>query len=128
MRITQSWPDACLPKMPKDKGTAKERIPAAERLTKLSAENQLIPFRVDVPDREYPYVIWSIWGAIPTNELFVRVSNGKVSFVDSAKAGLIYPSMRDRIFGMDLADEQAADELANRMWETHKSDLVLSNQ
>lgn len=114
--------------MPKDKDTSKERIPAAERLTKLSAANQLIPFRVDIPDREYPYVVWSIWGAIPTNELFVRVSNGKVSFVDSAKAGLIYPSMRDRIFGMDLSDECAADELANRMWETHKSDLFLSDQ
>lgn len=114
--------------MPKDKGTSKERIAAAERLTKLSAANQLIPFRVDVPDREYPYVVWSIWGAIPTNELFIRVSNGRRTFVESVKSGLVYPPMSDRIFGMDVSDERTADELGMRMWENYKSDLILRDQ
>jgi hypothetical protein len=83
---------------------------------------------VDVPDREYPYVVWSIWGAITTNELFVRVGNGQLSFVESAKSGLIAPTMGDRIFGMDVSDEREADELVNRMWETHKSELILKNK
>src|ERR1700722_3427018 len=114
--------------MPKDKDTSKERIPAAERLTKHSAANQFIPFRVYVSDREYSYVVWSIWGAIPTNELFVRVSNGRHTFVESVKSGLVYPPMSDRIFGMDVSDERTADVLAIRMWENNKSDLILRDQ
>lgn len=97
---------------------------AAERLEAYIAAGQVIEFERGVPDREFPYVICSMWGAVPTNELFVRLTNGDVSFIDCVRSSLEVPAMGDRIFGMDVEDANAAGALADRMWERHKHQLI----
>jgi len=96
----------------------------AARLEAYLATGQVIEFAHDLPDKEFPYVTCSMWGAIPTNELFVRLSNGDVSFIDCVPSSLEVPAMGDRMFGMDVDDANAAGALADRMWERHKHQLI----
>jgi hypothetical protein len=79
-----------------------------------------------MPDKEYAYVQCSIYGAPKTNELFVKLTNRKVAFVDVIKSGLFYPAMADRIFAMDVLDSNYAFGLAERMWKKHRKSLVLN--
>lgn len=96
----------------------------AERLQQFLHAKQLIVFADEIPDKEYPYIRCSMWGAIPTNELFVRLSNGDVSFVECTPSPLEVPVMGDRIWGMDVSDAHVAGALADAMWERHKHQLI----
>lgn len=97
---------------------------AADRLAALLAADACIPYIVDSPDREYRYIALSVYGAPKTNELFIRLANGDVSFVEAIPSPLIYPFMADRIFGMDTMDQEAAITHALAMWEQHKGALI----
>jgi len=109
---------------PKTSPSRELDLPAAERLDRLLRSNACIPYHEDLPDKEYPLVKCSIYGAPKTNELFVRLSNGTVSFVAVAASPLFFPAMADRIFGMDVADHGVAFQLADRLWETHRAELL----
>jgi hypothetical protein len=98
--------------------------PAAARLMRLIQAKGCIIYHEDMPDREYPQILCSIYGAPKTNELFVKLTNGSVTFVETAESGVIFPPMADRIFGMDVLDHQIAFGLAERMWETHEAVLL----
>jgi len=97
---------------------------AADRLEVYIASARVITFEAGFPDKEYPYIICSMWGSIPTNELFVRLSSGTVSFVECIPSPLELPPMIDRGPHMDEADAQAASDLADRMWEKYRNYLV----
>jgi hypothetical protein len=101
-----------------------DRLSAAELLQSHIAANQVIAFDQDIPDKEYPYILCSMWGVIPTNEIFVRLTNGDVSFVASVVSPLELPSMADRLFGMDVDDANAAGSLADELWNRHKDELI----
>ena|SRR5258708_1191518 len=96
----------------------------AARLAALLTTNKFIPFHVDVPDKEFSYIRLSIYGATETNELFVKLTNGKTTFVDVVDSPLISPAMGDRIFGMDSSDTDVAFALVNQMWDDHQGALV----
>lgn len=97
---------------------------AAERLEAFIAADQVIAFEPGIPDKEFPYIICSMWGVVPTNELFVRLTNGEVSFIDCVRSPLEVPSMCDRVFGMDVDEANAAGALADQIWERHKDQLI----
>jgi hypothetical protein len=97
---------------------------AAERLAAYIAADQVIEFEPGFPDKEFPYVICSMWGIVPTNELFVRLTNGEVSFIDCVHSTLDVPAMGDRRFGMDVEDANAAGALADQIWARHKHQLI----
>ncbi len=94
------------------------------RLAALLRTDKYIPFHVDLPDKEFPYVTLSIYGAVQTNELFVRLTNGISTFVEVIDSPLFAPAMADRIFGMDALDADVAFARANEMWEKHRNELV----
>lgn len=96
----------------------------ADRLAALLKAEACIPYIVDSQDKEYPYITLSVYGAPKTNELFIRLSNGEVSFVEAIRSPLIYPFMADRIFGIDTMDQEAAINHALAMWERHKDALI----
>lgn len=96
----------------------------AERLARLLSANSGICYYQDLPDKEFPDVKCSIYGAPKTNELFVRLSNGRVSVVAVAPSPVIFPTMTDRIFGMDAADHAVAFALADRLWESNRAVLA----
>lgn len=83
-----------------------------------------IPYEENMPDREYPVITCSIYGVPKTNELFVRLTNGRISFVAATPSPLLAPVMADRIFGMDVADAKVAFGLAEKLWEKHREELL----
>lgn len=93
-------------------------------LARLLKTKYQIPFHVDLPDKEYPYIKLSIYGATKTNELFVKLTNGQLDFVEVVPSPLVLPGMADRIWGMDAEDSAAAFGLADKMWEKHKHQLI----
>ncbi|PTY04254.1 hypothetical protein DB347_20370 [Opitutaceae bacterium EW11] len=96
----------------------------AARLEQHLRSKSCIAYEENLKDREYPFVTCSIYGAPKTNELFVRLTNGQISFVDVTQSPLLYPAMADRIFGMDVADSQVAFGLAEKLWEKHRDELL----
>jgi len=98
--------------------------PPGVRLDRLLRSNGCIVFEDNLPDREFPHVKCSIFGAPKTNELFVQLSNGKVSFVGVAVSELLFPVMADRVFGIDAADHAVAFELADRIWDKNRAALI----
>lgn len=99
--------------------------PAADRLADLMRDRKVILFEGNAEDKEYPYIKLSIWGAIPTNELFIKLSNGVREFVASTPSLLEYPMMCDRRFGIDVLDHKVAFTLAEQTWELHKHELII---
>lgn len=97
---------------------------AAARLEHYLRAKACIPYEVNMPDREYPAITCSIYGVPKTNELFVRLTNGRVCFVAATQSPLLAPAMADRIFGLDVADAQVALSLAETLWEKHREELV----
>ncbi|HEY0967273.1 MAG TPA: hypothetical protein VGD88_07790 [Opitutaceae bacterium] len=97
----------------------------ASRLAALLETKDFIPFHLDLPDKEYAYITLSVYGATKTNELFVKVTNGQLVFVEAVNSPLLSPGMADRIWGMDAADAHVAFSLADKLWEKHKHELVM---
>src|SRR5690606_3443679 len=89
---------------------------SATRLERLLRAKQCIVYHENIPDREYPLITCSIYGAPKTNELFVAMTNGKRTFVEAVKSRLEYPLMADRVFGLDVLDHEDAFRLADQMW------------
>jgi len=100
----------------------------AERLVQLLLARRTIPYHENIPDPEYRSVTCSIYGAPETNELFVKLTNGTVTFVEAIESPLLAPPMADRIFGIDVLDNAVASNLADQMWEKHKDALIASPQ
>lgn len=97
---------------------------AAARLAGLLLAKQTIPYHENIPDPEFPSVLCSVYGAPGTNELFVKLTNGTVTFVEVIDSPLLSPPMADRIFGMDELDNAVAFNLADQMWEKNKVALI----
>lgn len=97
---------------------------AEERLRVHIAAGDVIEFEPALADKEYPYIVCSIWGVIPTNELFVRLASGDVSFVASVFSPIDVPLMKDRLGGMRAMDADAAGALADRIWKEHRAELI----
>jgi hypothetical protein len=102
---------------------ANETEPAA-RLERLQRAKQCIVYHENIPDREHPQVTCSIYGAPKTNELFVAMTNGRITYVEVVKSRLEYPVMADRVFGLDVLDHEDAFRLADQMWEKHRTALL----
>ncbi len=94
------------------------------RLERLLRSNACIVYHENLPDCEHPQVKCSIYGAPKSNELFVRISNGRVSFVAVAPSLVKFPVMADRVFGLDAADHTVAFGLADQLWLKHCAALL----
>ena len=110
--------------MKKTKRAASKVSSPESRLAALLGTKYCIPFHENLPDKEYSYIQLSIYGSIRTNELFIKLTNGKAVFVEAVPSPLLAPSMANRIFGMDVEDSNVAFRHAEIMWEKHKGDLI----
>lgn len=103
-----------------------QTLTPAQRLKSFIRWDQVIPFELDAPSRAHPYIKFSIFGAVTTNELYVRLSNGRRVFVAAVASPLVAPAMADRRFGIDVLDQVAAIQLAETLWKAHSSALIIS--
>jgi hypothetical protein len=111
-----------MPTSPQSNDLLPEAVDA--RLERLLRAKACIVYHENLPDREHPQVKCSIYGAPKSNELFVRISNGRVSFVAVAPSPVEFPVMGDRVFGLDAADHAAAFGLADQLWLKHCAALL----
>lgn len=109
---------------PSDPGPEKPDESAAVRLERFLRSQACIAYHEKIPDPEFSEVTCSIYGVPKTNELFVRITNGRTSFVACAESPVSFPTMADRIFGLDVEDHAVAFRLADKLWDQHRADLI----
>lgn len=75
-------------------------------------------------DKEYGGLRWGVYGAPPTNEVFVLAdANGRI-FVSAAPSILLFPPMSDRKFGIDIADQFVAEKLSAEIWSANREEIL----
>lgn len=95
-----------------------------ERIKRSINEPDSIKFHIDVPDKDYPEIKWSIYGLPKTNEIAVMVKAKNLVFYIAAQSNLYSPHMSNRIFGLEVVDQDLADDLSNKLWDSKKTDLL----
>jgi hypothetical protein len=75
-------------------------------------------------DKEYPEIRWSMCGLPDTNEIAVIASVGHLQLGIAHRSRLEWPAMIDRIFGIDVDDQQLAFWLSEQLWNAHSGPLV----
>ena len=78
-------------------------------------------------DKEYSYIIWSVFGKLDDGTICVHVTNGEIEFEEFKPSTLKYPKMTDRMFGIDMADNHTAIMLTIEMWEKYKNKLIIGS-
>lgn len=94
------------------------------RIEKAIKQSDTIIFDEEISDKDYPEIKWSIYGLSNSNEIAVKVYVGALSFYIAEKSQLISPPMNDRMFGLDVSDQQLAAQLSNNLWEKHQKELL----
>ncbi len=107
--------------MKKMKNTGKH---VAEEIKRLVKANKVIVFGTDLPENQYSEIRWSQYGIIETNEIAVMVKCGSKAFAAKAKSKLAMPQMAERVWGMDVLDEELAFKLADNLWESSSGELI----
>jgi hypothetical protein len=97
---------------------------AADRLSEAVAKGNAIAYLKDSSDKEHPELRWSIYGLPRTGEIAVLVAIADLSLAMTGASPLLVPAMEDRIFGIDVADQQLADELSDTLWSQHADVLI----
>lgn len=75
-------------------------------------------------DKEYPEIRWSMCGLVDTNEIVIIAIVGAVQLGIAHRSQLEWPAMIDRVFGIDIADQQLAFWLSERLWSVHSKRLA----
>jgi hypothetical protein len=95
------------------------------RLNEAKAAGKAILFGEDLQDKEHAEVTWTQYGLMDSNEVVVVARYRGRSFAIAGPSPLLYPVMADRVFGMDVADEQYAFELSDRLWSNLQENGVI---
>jgi hypothetical protein len=99
----------------------------SKRLALLIDQGRCISYAENV-DKKYAHIKWFIYGCPETNEIIVKVQSNKAVFYDSVPSEVVYPPMRDRVFGIDVTDEVLASKLSDKMWKQHKAELLIKEE
>lgn len=78
--------------------------------------NKAISFGPPIADKEHPEIMWQCYGLVTSNEVAVIARCGELEIGACRESGLLYPHMADRIFGMDVADQDLALQLSEAIW------------
>lgn len=94
------------------------------RIAHAIEQKRAIPFCDPTPDNQYPQVKWRIFGLIETNEIAVLAECGDLKLAACEESGLLFPPMADRIFGIDVMDQELALQLSDRLWSEYSEQLI----
>lgn len=75
-------------------------------------------------DKDYPEIVWSIYGLPVTNEIAVIAEVGSLKLGMAYVSALLWPAMIDRVFGIDIDDKHLALRLSKELWDAHSERLV----
>lgn len=88
------------------------------------ARGRAIQFCDESPDNQFPEIAWQIFGLMGSNEVVVVARCGELRLAASRESGLLYPPMADRIFGIDVADQELAMQLSDELWARESERLT----
>ena len=94
-----------------------------DRLHRIIESGKALEF-FSTEDKEYKNILWTVFGAIETNEVIVRASVNGQHFYHAAPSQLLYPAMIDRRFGIDVVDNALARRLSNELWERDGQSMI----
>ncbi|WP_295683821.1 hypothetical protein [Nevskia ramosa] len=75
-------------------------------------------------DKEYPEIVWSMYGLPDTNEIAVIAEVGSLQLGMAHVSALLWPAMIDRVFGIDVDDQRLALRLSKELWDAHSERFV----
>jgi hypothetical protein len=97
--------------------------PVVTRVTEALERKRAITFGDESPDNEFPEIKWQCYGLIDSNEVAVIARCGDLQLGICRESYLLHPPMADRIFGMDVADDQLVAELSEELWNQRHEQL-----
>lgn len=95
-----------------------------QRLSDILSRDDTICFLADVPDEIHPDIRWSVYGAVVTNEVIVTAQAGTVIVLRAVPSEVLIPGMADRVYGMDITDQETAARLSDEIWEEQGDHLL----
>lgn len=96
----------------------------ARRVVDAIAQGNVIDYLAGTTDKEYPEVMWAIFGLPLTREIAVVARVGDLHLAKAAPSTLLLPAMEERVFGIDVSDQILANELSDALWAEHSERLV----
>lgn len=96
--------------------------PSPEELTGRPS-NELIKFVSCNDTIVGDHIMHGIYGIIPTNELLVFSHNHKAIYWSVVESLLTYPTMEDRVFGIDQLDNQRATMVQEVIFTKYGTEL-----
>ena len=102
--------------------------PVVAAVRKALESNQAITFGPPAEDKEHPQITWQCYGLIATNEIAVIARCQELEIGACQESTLLYPVMAERVFGMDLNDEELAFRMADEIWAQHGERLLTATR
>jgi hypothetical protein len=94
-----------------------------DRLNEKIEQQRYYPY-IESEDKEFPNVKWFVYGLIDTEELLIAVANTTKIFYEVVRSPVYFPKMIDRVWGIDIDDNQVAIEISDKLWKEHKEELI----
>lgn len=96
----------------------------AARVSAALLSEAAIDYGSGFTDKEYPEIVWSMYGLPGTNEIAVIAEVGSLKLGMAHVSSLVWPAMADRIFGIDIDDQRLALWLSKELWEAQSDRLA----
>ena len=72
---------------------------------------------ISEPDKERPDILWEVFGDELTEEIVVVATFDEQCFEKRTRSPISHPPMCDRIFGIDMWDDQLAKDMSNEIYD-----------
>ncbi len=96
----------------------------ASRVIEALVHGQVIDYVNGTTDKEYPEVMWAIFGLPLTGEIAVVARVGDLRLGKAAPSTLLVPHMEERVYGIDVSDQMLANELSEALWAEQAERLI----
>jgi len=96
----------------------------AARVSAALLSEAAIDYGSGLTDKEYPEIVWSMYGLPSTNEVAVIAKVGSLELGLAHVSSLVWPAMADRIFGIDIDDQRLALWLSKELWDAQSDRLA----
>ena len=96
----------------------------AARLVEAITGGRAISYDSRIGDKEHPELNWSIFGLPDTHEIVVLAEVGDLRLGEAEQSSLLVPAMEERVFGIDVVDQQLANNLSDQLWTEQSPRLI----
>ncbi len=96
----------------------------ASRVIEALVHGQAIDYVNGTTDKEYPEVMWAVFGLPLTREIVVIARVGDLRLGKAAASTLLVPPMEERVYGIDVSDQILANELSDTLWAEQSERLI----